>query len=77
MNILNKITKEYERSKKIYPSWSEDLVHAASIVVKEAGEVLRQAHLYHQGDEKYKEKMTQSATQAGAVIIRFLENIMG
>lgn len=59
-----------------HPSWPEEAVHAAAIVVEEAGELLRDTATYEEnGDAKLITNMQIEAVQTGAMALRFLKNL--
>jgi hypothetical protein len=54
------------------PGYPNDPVHAAAILVEEAGELMQAALDYYYGRAKTKRKMAREAAQAGAMALRFL-----
>lgn len=73
---LFEIVKEYEVAVVKHPNWPQDLIHCASIVGEEAGELLQASlqHIYEEGSFGAIEK---EVIQTGAVSLRLLINLKG
>jgi len=72
--IAAAIERELERARSKFPTWPEDLIHAAAIVGEESGE-LTQATLnytYHRGGIA---EVQKEAIHTAAMAMRFLENL--
>lgn len=68
------ILDELKSAKEKWPKWVNDPIHAAGILNEESGE-LTQACLDFSYANGSIEQMKKEAVQAGAMAIRFLENI--
>jgi NTP pyrophosphatase (non-canonical NTP hydrolase) len=82
--LLQVIISEVERAEILYPVWPApgrrgDHVAAASILLEEAGEVLKEANNYYWGHKRSRgeslQRMRHEAIQTGAMVLRVLENI--
>lgn len=73
--IVDLVLEELVRSEKIYPNWPDDKIHQASIVAKEAGELIKAANDFQNQTHTSKDRMIEEAKQVGAMAIRFLKNI--
>ena len=71
---MNLILNELKAAKEKWPNWVIDPVHASGILNEEAGETM-QASLDFCYSNGSIEQMKKEAAQAGAMAIRFLENI--
>jgi NTP pyrophosphatase (non-canonical NTP hydrolase) len=69
------IKAELARAEEKWPEWPEDPVHAAAVVVEEAGELMR-ASLRYTYEDKHMVEMVDEAVQVGAMAVRFINNIM-
>ncbi|UAW53162.1 hypothetical protein pEaSNUABM30_00044 [Erwinia phage pEa_SNUABM_30] len=59
-----------------HPEWPEEAIHAGSILVEEAGELLRDCVSFDEtGDDKLIVNMQIEAVQTGAMALRFLKNL--
>ena len=67
----NAIREELERAREKFPSWPDDIVHAAATVGEESGELIQAAlqYTYEKGDL---EACKKEAIQTAAMCIRFL-----
>ena len=74
--VVGQILEEYVRASDIH-QFPTDVVHAASIVAEEAGELLRSANTIEWGGDSpfERDNLQTEAVQTGAMAIRFLENI--
>jgi hypothetical protein len=72
--IINSILKELEKAELKYPEWPKDIIHQASIVNEESGELIRACLNIHYHNEDINEAK-QEAIQTAAMAIRFLKNI--
>lgn len=73
---MNLIMNELRDAETDHPTWPEECIHAASIVVEEAGELLRDCATFEEnGDERLIENMQIEAVQTGAMAVRFLKNL--
>ena len=68
------IIMELERAEVKFPTWPSDPVHAAGILVEEAGELMQACLDYYYSDTDGK-KAVDEAVQCGAMAIRFLLNV--
>jgi len=74
--------KELQDAEKKYPEWPRDIIHAAAIVIEEAGELVQATLNYRYNKQKYSkeefnvyfEKIKKEAIQTGAMALRFLKN---
>lgn len=70
------IMNELRDAETDHPTWPEECIHAASIVVEEAGELLRDCATFEEnGDERLIVNMQMEAVQTGAMAVRFLKNL--
>ena len=73
---MNLIMNELRDAETDHPTWPEECIHAASIVVEEAGELLRDCATFEEnGDMRLIENMQIEAVQTGAMAMRFLKNL--
>ena len=72
-HIISEILEELSRAKRIHPGWPIDPVHAASLLIEEAGELQKAANEFTYQD-KTAAAMANEAIQTGAMVIRFLQN---
>lgn len=73
---INQILNELHDAEIEHPTWPEECIHAASIVVEEAGELLRDCATFEEnGDMRLIENMHIEAVQTGAMAARFLKNL--
>lgn len=73
---LSLIMNELRDAETDHPTWPEECIHAASIVVEEAGELLRDCATFEEnGDERLIVNMQIEAVQTGAMAVRFLKNL--
>jgi NTP pyrophosphatase (non-canonical NTP hydrolase) len=75
--VVGAICEEYVRATEVWPDFPTDVVHAAAIVVEEAGELLQAANNIRWKDDDIanRENLLEEATQVGAMAVRFLANI--
>ncbi len=71
--ILPEVVDELCRAQALHPEWPEDPVHAAGIVIEEAGELM-QACLDKTYGGKHADKVRAEAIQTTAMGLRFLLN---
>lgn len=73
--ILKDILNEVCFARNKHPNWPADIIHAAGIVVEEAGELMRAALqiVYEGGDPKEAKK---EAVQTACTCIRFLSALL-
>lgn len=72
--IAMALNDEMIRAKEKFPWWPDDIIHGASIVAEEAGELVKASlqNFYEKGSlEDVKKEAIQTATMA----IRFLQNL--
>ncbi|MEG0375628.1 MAG: hypothetical protein RR672_08330 [Raoultibacter sp.] len=70
------IMNELRDAETDHPTWPEECIHAASIVVEEAGELLRDCATFEEnGDMRLIANMQIEAVQTGAMAMRFLTNL--
>ncbi len=71
--ILKMFSAELERAERKFPNFPTDPIHAAAIVVEEAGE-LQKAALQLTYEAGISEDMLDEAVQVGAMALRFIFN---
>lgn len=71
---LRLILGELDRAKSKWPDWVDDPIHAAGVLVEEAGETMQAALdlTYSGGTSKH---VAEEAAQAGAMAIRLIANL--
>lgn len=71
---ITAVIMELDKAEKKYPTWPTDIIHKASIVQEEAGELTRAAlrSVYEHGP---KEELEKEAKQTAAAGIRFMLNL--
>ncbi len=71
--ILTEVENEIDQAVRKFPWWPQDPIHAAGIVVEEAGELVQAAQNfnYHSGRL---DAMRREAVQTAAMAIRFLRH---
>jgi len=74
VSVLHEFRDELESAERKFPSFPTDPVHAAAIVVEEAGE-LQQAALQFTYERGGWAAMRDEAIQVGAMALRFLCHI--
>ncbi len=67
----NLLVSELERAERKFPTFPVDSIHAASVVVEEAGE-LEKAALEFTYEDAPKELMYKEAVHTGAMALRFI-----
>lgn len=73
-DIVGEILTELERAETIHPNWPTDPIHAAAIMMEEAGEVVKAVNdSVEKGSDT--ENCKTEAIHAAAMCIRFLKNI--
>lgn len=78
--IVNEILIELNRARAKFPTWPDDPIHAAGVVLEESGELMRatlQACYEKRHDPPFAQiaEVRQEAIQTGAMAIRFLLSI--
>jgi hypothetical protein len=73
-DISKAINEEMEQAEIKFPSWPEDLIHGAAIVVEEAGELIK-ACLQNRYEKGSLAEVEKEAIQTATMAIRFLENL--
>lgn len=78
-NLLQEFAQELAVAEAAHPVWSNDAVHAASILTEEAGEVAQAANDFNElgGRDCARAAMRAEAVQTGAMALRFLLNLDG
>ena len=72
-DIFGEILKELERAESIHPDWPDDPIHAAAIMMEEAGEVVKAVNdAVEKGSDT--EDCKTEAIHTAAMCIRFLKN---
>jgi hypothetical protein len=73
--IIGVVLNEVVRAEKLHPYWPQDPIHAAGIVVEEAGELMQACidNVYKPVDNM--DSIKREAVQTAAMGIRFLINI--
>ena len=74
LNAGSEIIAELERAERKFPGWPTDPIHAAAVVVEEAGE-LQQAALQFTYEGGGFDAMYKEAVHTGAMALRFLLNV--
>ena len=74
LGVVSDIVAELERAERKFPGFPNDPVHAAAIIVEEAGE-LQQAALQFTYEGGGFDDMCKEAVHTGAMALRFLLNI--
>lgn len=75
-DIVGEILTELERAESIHPVWPADPIHAAAIMMEEAGEVVKAVNdAVEKGSDT--EDCKTEAIHAAAMCIRFLKNFDG
>jgi NTP pyrophosphatase (non-canonical NTP hydrolase) len=74
LGVVSDIVAELERAERKFPGWPVDPVHAAAVVVEEAGE-LQQAALQFTYEGGGFDAMYKEAVHTGAMALRFLLNV--
>ncbi len=74
VDAVQLIADELRKAKIKHPRWPDDPIHAAGVLVEEAGELM-QACLDFCYDDGTIDRMKEEAAQVGAMAVRFLENI--
>lgn len=72
-HVIKEVTKELERAQAKFTAWPTDVIHAASIVNEESGELIRAALQYHYENGDI-EELRKEAIQTAAMCVRFLKN---
>ena len=75
-DAIDHIFCELRQAEKKFPSWPEDIVHGAGILVEEAGETMKAALDYFYGRSKDKFELIKEASQTGAMAIRLLVSLL-
>ena len=73
IRIMKEVERELERAREKFPFWPRDMIHAAAIVVEEAGELLQSSLQFHFEEKKTLEDCDKEAIHTLAMCIRFLE----
>jgi len=73
-NAIQEVGYELEAAERKFPAFPTDPIHAASILQKEAGELM-QASLHFTYEKGSREAMRKEAVQMGAMALRFLLNL--
>lgn len=69
------IITEFKKAEIKFPSWPDDIVHAACILGEEAGELLKAALDRFYGRSDSDDEMIKEAAQTGAMVLRFLRGL--
>ena len=72
--IKDLVITELDNAEKIHPIWPDDLIHAAAILIEEAGEVIRSALDYYNGKVSIS-KIRNETIQTAAMAFRLLKNL--
>lgn len=73
-NHINAIIQEITKAKTKFPTWSTDNIHRASNVMEEAGEMVREVNLLHEGRGSIDNLRTEIIQMIGTGF-RFLEEL--
>ena len=72
-SIISEISEEIDRATAKFPTWPTDPIHAASVVMEEAGELAREVNqLSYEPHKSSKCRVREEAIQTAAMAIRFL-----
>lgn len=72
-SILAEIAAEIDRATTKFPTWHTDPIHAANVVMEEAGELCKEVHqLTYEPCKSSGESVRNEAIQTAAMAIRFL-----
>jgi len=73
-NILARISAALDQAKRKHPAWSDDPLHAVSILTEEVGELAQAINdFYH--DDGSAERILDESAQVAAVVIRIMQNL--
>ncbi len=81
IEIINEILAELDRARAKFPTWPEDPIHAAGVIVEESGELMRATLQACYEKKKHDPSFAQiaevrlEAIQTAAMAIRFLFSI--
>lgn len=74
--MLERVEKELNRAKELFPLWPTDPLHAASIVAEEMGELTKAIlEVTYEPHKSTVKDVEEEAVQAAAMALRFLENL--
>jgi hypothetical protein len=71
IEALHEIGAELDRARQLHPEWPDDQIHAAALVSRESGELIRAAVNVRYG-RGTKAEMRKEAIHTAATAIRFL-----
>ena len=71
-DIEGLVLTELRAAEKKHPGWPTDMVHAAAILVEEAGELIKEALDHSFGVDGAKERAVKEAAQTAAMGFQFL-----
>jgi hypothetical protein len=74
IDVLDRFHLELKHAERKFPTFPTDPIHAAAIVVEEAGE-LQQAALQFTYENRDIDRVKDEAVQVGAMALRFLLNV--
>lgn len=73
---MHMIIEELRKAEEKFPGFPKDLVHCASIVAEECGEMIKSALDFHYGRTKDLEELKEEIAQTGAMALRFLLRVL-
>jgi hypothetical protein len=75
-SIIREIAAEIDRATTKFPTWPTDPIHAANVVMEEAGELSKEVNqLTYEPHKSSKEWVRKEAIQTAAMAIRFLMSL--
>lgn len=75
-SFLAEIAAEIDRATAKFPTWPTDPIHAANVVMEEAGELSKEVNqLTYEPHKSSKEWVRKEAIQTAAMAIRFLMSL--
>jgi NTP pyrophosphatase (non-canonical NTP hydrolase) len=75
---LRPVLDELRKAETKHPSWPDDVVHGAAVMVEEAGESMQAAlDHYYRADDTTLGKLRKELAQTGAMCIRMLAHLPG
>ena len=73
---FTEIRLEIERARKKFPRWPNCPIHAASVVVEEAGELAKEANqCVYEPAKGSRENLRAEAIQTAAMCVRFIQSL--
>ena len=72
--VIALVMAEIDRAETLHPVWPRNLIHAGSIVIEEAGELVKEVN-NHNEKKGAAQSIVTEAVHTAAMAIRFLKNI--